>query len=751
MSNYPGNTSLASAVKERVNSTFQQTIELYRQGRTDEVVAGCNLILQMDPLFDPAKRLLEKAKNPAAAVDVDSLTSGSSATASLSDARAAMAARDFERVIQLTTDILTNDLMNDDARVMADEAREKVEAAPFIEQFVRKCEQSVNNGNLPAARTDLEKARALDASHPGVRRIEQMIAAKEKAAPAASSSSFVVETPAPPAGRSTAQASDFGFTFEEEKQGEKKSFANFSFDSPSPAAPPAPAPPAPPAAPAPPPAGGSGGGAKTQPSGGFGGFSFDSPAAPSGDSPFGGSFSFDTPVANPTATPSMSFDTPAKGPGNEFDFSTASIETSPDDQKKIDQYLTDGDKAFNSGNYQQAIDLWSRIFLIDVTNEASSERIERAKSKRREGEQRIESILATGVQAFERRDVATARAKLSEVLQLDPNNVTAQDYMERLDSPAGAAPAFPPPAEPSYSDTSVLEDDASGDAFAEPPSEDAAQRPRRAAKAPGPRPGAASTGKKPMGLIAAVIAAVVVIGGGYFAWSKFMSEPKADPAGARALLDRASQFSSQGKYDQAISTLQDIKPGDAQYDKALVMIADLQQKKARASAVVEGRPAGSYFDENVTAGRTAFQSHDYVSAKKAFEQAMRVKPLPIDAKASYELASRQVAKLDAARTLFAERKYQDVLTGLQPLLLQDPQNKNIQRMIIDSHFNLGAAALFDERLPDARREFDEVLKADPNDELAKRSKDLDRYDGQPKDLLYRIYVKYLPIRQAPAA
>jgi len=154
----------------------------------------------------------------------------------------------------------------------------------------------------------------------------------------------------------------------------------------------------------------------------------------------------------------------------------------------------------------------------------------------------------------------------------------------------------------------------------------------------------------------------------------------------------------------------------------------------------------------LAAGRTAFQSHDYVSAKKAFEQAMRDKPLPIDVKASYDLASQQVAKLDGARTLFTERKYQDVITSLQPLLLQDPQNKNIQRMIIDSHFNLGATALYDERLPDARREFDEVLKADPNDELAKRSKDLaERYDGQPKDLLYRIYVKYLPVRQAPAA
>lgn len=724
MSNYPGNPSLSSAVKERVNSTFQQTVELYNQGRTDEVVAGCNLILQMDPLFDPAKRLLERARTPASPFDPASVGvvpdggSGGS-TASLTEARSAMASRDFERVIQLTTEILTNDLMNDEARVLADEAREKIEASPFIEQFVRKCEQNINNNNLAAARNDLEKARALDGSHPGVRRIEQMIAAKEKATPAAASSSFVVETPAPAGGRSTAQASDFGFTFEEEK---------------SPAA--------------------------QKPQEGFASFSFDSPAATksSPESPFAGSFSFDTPVANPGggAAPSFGFDQTAKGPGNEFDFSTASIETTPDDQKKIDQYLADGDKAFDSGNYQQAIDLWSRIFLIDVTNDAASERIERAKAKRREGEQQIEAILAAGVQAFERRDMTTARAKLGEVLQLDPTNVTAQDYMERVDG--GAQPAYAPSAEPASYETSVLEDEAAAPAeqmYEGPPLEDEPARtaaPARRARPASTARAAPVAANKPTGLIAVVLIAVVVIAGGYFAWSKFMSAPKADTGAANTLLDRATQFSSEGKFDQAIATLQEIKPGDPNYDKALVMIADLQQKKARASASVDGRPAGSYFDENVTAGRTAIQSHDYVSAKKSFEQAMRVKPLPIDAKAAYEVASQQVAKLDSARTLFAERKFQEAINSLQPLLQQDPTNRNIQRMIIDSHFNLGATALQDERLTDARREFDEVLKADPNDELARRSKDLaDRYAGQPKDLLYRIYVKYLPMRQAPAA
>src|SRR5436853_6255737 len=118
MSTYLGNPSLSTAVKDRVVATFQQALALYRTGRTDEVRAGCNLILQMDPLFDPAKKLLEKTQNPASPIDVNTLTPSTSAEDALRQARVAMTARDFQRVIQITTEVLTNDLMNDDARIL---------------------------------------------------------------------------------------------------------------------------------------------------------------------------------------------------------------------------------------------------------------------------------------------------------------------------------------------------------------------------------------------------------------------------------------------------------------------------------------------------------------------------------------------------------------------------------------------------------------------------------------------------------
>ncbi len=746
MSTYPGNVSLSNAVKERVVSTFQQALALYKQGRTEEVVQGCGLILRMDPMFDPAKKLMEKTRNPAAAIDVDALARTLTADP-MAEARAAMAARDFQKVINITTEVLTNDLMNDEARTLNEKAREKLEAAPFVDQFVKQAEQHIAAGDVGAARADLEKIRSLDGDDTAIARLESQLAGSKQAPP---SSSFVVETPQAPGGRGTAQASDFGFTFEEEKGAQQGSLGSFSFDSPFSTDTGTTAPITPPS-----------------------GFSFDSPGQPPPQpaKPSGSPFSFDTPPPSAPAGGGFSFDSPPPSPAmttpppmkppssGGFDFTTASVETSADDQIKIQQYLTDGDKAYESGAYQQAIDLWSRIFLIDVTNEQASERIEKAKVKRRDAEQQSENLLAAAVQAFDRGDRDTAREKFTQVLQLDPGNTSAQEHLERLNQvPAeggaiGYASAFTPPDTAPAADILANEPVVSGTYdLALPPS------PAPAAAIPTPigarkpaakaKPVAAPSKGLPMGAVAVVVALVVVAAGGWFAWSKFMKKPAHEAAATEAIFRQATSLGQKGQYDAAIALLQEVKANDPQHDKALEMMADLQQKKSKTSESINGRPAALVYQEALTTGKAAFDSHDYESAKKAFDTAARIKPLPPDMKALYDTASQQVVKLEGAKTLFKEGRYQDALTNLQSLQQQDPQNQSIKRLITDAHFNLGALALQEERLPDAIREFDEVLKQDPNDELAKRSRGLaERYDGQPKDLLYKIYVKYLPLRK----
>lgn len=691
--NYPGNPSLAAPVKDRVVSTFQHTLALYKQGRKDEVIAGCGLMLQMDPTFEPAKKLLEKTKNPALPIDVDAFFPASEIRPLIDQARDAMASRDFQRVIHLTSEILTNDLMNDDARILGDEAREKLEAGPFIDQFMRKSEASIKSGNYAAAKSDLEKARALDASHPEVLRLTQTLAARQsgpKAMPP--QPSFVVDSAPPSTGRAASQASDFGFTFEEEKPHDAP-FANFSFDSPS-----------------------------------------DSPFS------FGGA--------------------PPKAPGSEFDFSTASVGTSPDDQKKIEQYLTDGDKAFASGDHLQAIDLWSRIFLIDVTNEQASERIEKAKVKRREVEQKVDTLLASGLSAMERKDSPRARAEFEEALRLDPGNATARGYLDDVSKPeapaaGAAAPAFVPDADEKI-DLDFFEDEIPSGVEAPlvppPPSAVSDQETAPAKEVKKAKPVSTSPPRQlPMRAIALVLAVLVLGAGGWFAYQKFFNKSGEETTGADSLatLGRAKALASRGKYDEAMKLLQDIKTGDAQHDAAVKLMADLKQKQAGSAAFIDGKPAAQYYDEKVAAARAAFAQHDYVAAKTAFEDAIRVKALAPDVKAEYDTAANQVAQLDSAKKLFTEQRYDEAIASLQPILTQDPQNATAQRMIIDAHFNLGAKALQDERTADAMTQFDEVLKVAPNDELAKRSRELaQRYDKQGKDLLYQIYVKYLPLRQA---
>jgi tetratricopeptide (TPR) repeat protein len=716
MSTYPGNASLSSAVKDRVLSTFQQTAALYKEGgRFPEVVEGCTLILRMDPTFEPARKLLEKTRNPNAPIDVDELLAPPASGEALAQARAAMASRDFQRAADLTSELLRDDFTNEEARTINDSAREKMEAAPFVDQFINKAETMAKQGNATGARAELEKARALDGDHPGIGRLAESIAAPEPAPASFSfggSPSFVVDAP-PPAStsRNAAQAADFGFTFEEEKPAAAEpSFGTFSFDAPAPDAPPVP----PPAAPASPAFGG--------------GFSFDSPSAPA--------------ASSPSVAPT----------GGEFDFSAAAEPASGDDQRKIQQYLSDGDRAAAAGDYQQAIDLWSRIFLIDVTNEEASQRIETAKAKRREIDNAVETLIAAGEQADQAGDKETARAKFNEALRLDPGNAAAHDFLERMTNTVaeGGAAGYeapyvpPPPAQRG----DLFDDDAvtsgSYDSLKPPP----APPVKKVVKTKAPAAPAPAKPSGRTGIIATIAAVVVIAAAGWFVWSKYMAKPAYDPTSTRAIFRQADTLAKHNQYDRAIAVLQDVGPADPQHDKALEMIADLQHKKSQAAALINGRPASVVFDESIAAGRAAFDGHDYDAAKTAFETASRIKPLPPDAAVLYSGASQQVAKLEGARNLFNEQKYADAIATLAPMLAADPQNQSIRRLLNSAHFNLGATSLQEERVPDALREFDEVLKSDPNDELAKRSRTLaERYSDQPKDLLFKIYVKYLPLRK----
>jgi hypothetical protein len=67
--------------------------------------------------------------------------------------------------------------------------------------------------------------------------------------------------------------------------------------------------------------------------------------------------------------------------------------------------------------------------------------------------------------------------------------------------------------------------------------------------------------------------------------------------------------------------------------------------------------------------------------------------------------------------------------------------------LIDSYYNMGVRDLQQFNPQSAAKQFEQVLELDPGDSTAQRQLLFAQtYSERPQDLLFRIYVKYLPLR-----
>lgn len=699
---YPGNRSLPVEVRDRVLATYEQSVALATEGRAEEAVAGCELILVMDPAFAPASRLLAKLNQGGPST---TQSEGGSAER-LAEARRALEARNFQGAIEISNALLRADLTNQEAQEIGQIAQDRLEAGPFVEQFLTRAQNYISSGNYNAARAEIAKAQALDSAHPRIAQVESHL---PKSSPPPRE-----PDPTPSSGDPSAGDAPFQFDFGSDSSSEE----SFILDEPSSSS-------------------------RSSQASDFG-FSFEEDSAPpASDSP---------PAAGVTP-----------GEAQTFDFTTASVEASEEERGRIDSLLMEGDAAFEEGSYAQATEIWSRIFLIDVTNEAASERIERARRRQLELDSRVEEILTTSIAAFDARNFDSARSGFEQVLRLDPDQKTAREYLDRISSEGSPEPDLstldfepPPPMLDPEEDLYAaygIPLDPSPAAGARPSQGDFAPiiPPDPTAAPPSSARPSATTARpaKRKGGVFVILGAILLLAvAAWFAWSRFgAAEPDASSDQTALTISRARALASNERYDQAIDLLASVSADDPRHDEALALIAELRTKKAAAPTPIGGRPAAEVFQDLLNEGRTAFMAHDYLAAKAAFEKANAIRPLDGESAAMFQNSVQQVAKLDSAMVLFQEGKYAEAVGLLEGLMQQDPENRNIRQLLENAHFNLGATALREDRLDDAIREFEAVLASNPNDELARRSREIaERYNDQTKDLLFRIYVKYLPLR-----
>jgi tetratricopeptide (TPR) repeat protein len=730
---YAGNPSLSSDIQKRVLGTFEQTLGLAAEGNRQEALLGCDFVLRMDSHFEPARRLQERLRDSTGPVRVDDLLEPSApdpfagaihldlpdlpafgAAAGPGDLRSRfqsfLEARRFQELLALAHQ--EQEAVGRDPELMriATAAQERMEAEPYVNKFLSAAQEAARQGQRDEVARLSEKIRALDPSHPGLAALSGAVAVSAaSAAPAAPAF-------APPA----PDAADMGF--------------EMSFDDPA----------------------GSLDLGTDLPD-----LSFDAP-------------SLDLSLDDPAGAPSLM--DPELVSAADFATSMGSMGGSGDSEtdRRIRELLDEGQRAHDNGDLQGAIDAWSRIFLIDIDHQEAARRIEQARKLKAEHERQAEEVFHEGVSKIEAGDLQGARQAFQRVLEIQPAYFAAREYLQQLE--AGKVPVIKPkPKEaptasalPMPSDLDL--DTGTGELKEEilippDPSEVAAAERQRPKQKPKPIGAPAREGRaRKLFVLVGSIVLVLALAGGAFVYlnrDRLFPNSQTDEASIAgpAITDpvgRATELHKSGKNQSALSQLKRIPPSDPAYPRAQELIKEWSVAAvptpapgaaATPAVAVAPPPVSSERMAILTAAREAYQGGSYLEAVRRLEQASSKGQLePADAE-MLASARRQTEPLSTQLDLFRQHEWEHALRDLWRLHESEPGNRDVTRLMVDSYYNLGLRDL--QRMDSAKavENFREATGLNPNDKgLQRQLAFAQTYQDRPKDLLYRIYVKHLPLR-----
>jgi tetratricopeptide (TPR) repeat protein len=751
---YPGNPALPKEVREKILTTFRHALTLFREGKTDDCHIGCDFILKMDPRFAPARQLMEKVKNPNADVDLDRLEavlksapapqarpSSPDVERLLVRAAESLAARDFDAAIAAAQQILSSLPNNRQAQELMEKARGKRDGQADIERARQKAIEALEAGRVSDARRALQHMKAIDADHPSVALLERRIQSappEEEEAPSLSSAMDFSS----PSGLESVLASS----------GSSEPDIQFGMADPEPVA----APPPPPRL--------HGGGAPqgldglsldslsldgpdtrvVPPSGGRKGSPLDAaPGSPADMWGAGPDLAEEaaSPIEAP-AFPSGPPPPPMYAPEPEPEVGGGGSDP------EIETLLRQGDEAAERGDRQQAIEIWSRIFLMDINNSDAVERIERARQDMAEGNRVVSDGLKAGRDAFEAGEFAVARERFLKVLAVDENEPTARFYMDRIEEEihrkAAEHDAAPTPAL----------------ATAEP----AAVVAEKSAAKPKAKRGGMKMPSIPGKVLALVAVFLLIAGGAAFFLLRAPKRPGAGPAAggaaaapAEASFERALALMKEGKDAEALAELRRIPSDHADYDAAQKMAASLQAGGAPgagpgATVVEGGRAAPGLGGDPVPArlratAEQALSQKRYIEALRDFHAAAPAfgnDPAFTQAMAT---ASEKVGELTPAVKLYNEGEYETAIPILWRIFQAERDNADARSYLQRAYYNLGVSQLQSGLFPRAIESFNEVMELDPQDLQASRHKKFaERYLKADLDLMGRIYVRHIQPR-----
>ncbi|GMU64637.1 MAG: hypothetical protein AMXMBFR36_09110 [Acidobacteriota bacterium] len=463
---------------------------------------------------------------------------------------------------------------------------------------------------------------------------------------------------------------------------------------------------------------------------------------------------FDLPSAEEAGFGSFDVESPA--PAGEEAAARPPEETSG----RIVSLLSEGQSAFDRGEYQAAIDAWSRIFLIDIDHDEAARKIERARQLKAEQEREVEEIFHEGVARFDSGELAASREAFRRVLELQPSYALAREYLDKLDErEAGGAlpgaglpelaplePLGAPRAEPRRP---------SGDSLAAPVAAPAPER-RRAAVGPSyvaatKRPAGGGPSPRLLLLGGGVLALLAV--GGWFVFSQRerlfpnASEPAAAAPAAADPLAAARALHEQGRTAVAIAQLKRLAPSHPSHAEAQALIAQWESIPAPDAAPATDPAATARRRELLERAQASLNEGENFRARRYFRQAAEIAPLDGDWIAMSAAAEERLAPLGTELDRFRDGDYDYLINALWRRREAEPSNRDVQRMLVDAYYNLGILDLQRGDPAAAREKFREARAIDSNDpEMQRLERFATTYENRAQDLLYRIFVKYAPLR-----
>jgi tetratricopeptide (TPR) repeat protein len=412
---------------------------------------------------------------------------------------------------------------------------------------------------------------------------------------------------------------------------------------------------------------------------------------------------------------------------------------------RIQKLLAEGKEMYEQGEYQSSIDIWSRIFLIDIDNTEASRLIEEARSKKAELERQAEELFHQGAGMIEQRRLEEAKAAFRQVLDIDPSHSLAREYLEQLD--AGQVPTLAKGGEAEIlTPPDGLEGGVISEGGNQQSMEAAVQRDRIIV-----------TKKMDRRLIAlGALVAILVVGGGAFLAMKwddlFPNQKEVTTAPVRRIdpIEKATQLHAEGKTDEAIRILGTIVDSDPVFQDAGALIA---QWRAEAEAPPEDVATGPSEEQLARRGlllqaaQQAYAERRFIRAQKYFNAAEKIAALDAEDAALLAECNESLASLSKEMELFAKAEYQRLIPGLWQRREKEPDNPDLDVLLVDSYYNLALTDLQRGDALGASEKLKEALLVQPeNRELQRLELFAKTYSSRPNDLLYRIFVKYLPSR-----